>query len=407
MTPHILFDLSRLLWQAERSVPSGIERVEFAYARHLLAGAPERVDFAALAWRRFGPVPRDRATALIAARAAQWSGSDPAADARAAREVRAIRRSVLLTGERSLYRRLRESEGPPVYLLVSHHHLDRPALIARLKARSGARFVCLVHDLIPMLYPEYARPGHDARHALRMDTVARLADGVIVNSAATDAALAPLLARSGRAVPVVVAPLGIDLAAPRDDAAPPPAPYFVSVGTIEPRKNHLLLLNLWRDLANELGPRAPRLILIGRRGWENENVVDMIERCIALRGLVEEQNALSDARTARLLAGARALLLPSFAEGYGLPLAEALAMGVPALCSDLPALREVGGEVPEYLHPLDGLGWRRAILDYAAPGSARRQRQSARLAAWRPPPWDAHFAKVDALLDAVARADAA
>ena len=109
----------------------------------------------------------------------------------------------------------------------------------------------------------------------------------------------------------------------------------------------------------------------------------------------------SDAAVASLLAGSRALLFPSFAEGYGLPLAEALALGVPALCSDLPALREVGGAVPDYLDPLDGAAWRRAVLDYADPASAARAAQLRRLAHWRAPSWDAHFAAVDALLERV------
>ena len=113
-------------------------------------------------------------------------------------------------------------------------------------------------------------------------------------------------------------------------------------------------------------------MLVGQRGWETENVVDMLERCPALRGTVIEHNTLPDAEMVRLLKGARALLLPSFAEGFGFPLIEAFGLGVPALCSDIPALRETGGEVPEYLDPLDGPGWRAAILDYAAPGSPRR-----------------------------------
>jgi glycosyltransferase involved in cell wall biosynthesis len=88
-------------------------------------------------------------------------------------------------------------------------------------------------------------------------------------------------------------------------------------------------------------------------------------------------------------------LLPSFAEGFGFPLVEALQLGVPALCSDIPALRETGGEVAEYLDPLDGPGWRAAILDYAASPSPRREAQLARLSQWQRPCWDRHFAMVD------------
>ena len=104
------------------------------------------------------------------------------------------------------------------------------------------------------------------------------------------------------------------------------------------------------------------------------------------------------AEVASLLRGARALLLPSFAEGFGFPLVEALALGVPVLCSDLAALRENGGVVPEYFDPLDGLGWRAAVIDYSRPASPRRQAQLSRLAGRRPASWKAHFASVDALI---------
>jgi glycosyltransferase involved in cell wall biosynthesis len=93
------------------------------------------------------------------------------------------------------------------------------------------------------------------------------------------------------------------------------------------------------------------------------------------------------------------LLFPSFAEGYGLPLAEALALGVPVIASDLPALREVGGVVPDYLDPLDGAAWRNAVADYVRPDSLARRAQLARLAGWTPPSWSAHFAILDEVLD--------
>jgi glycosyltransferase involved in cell wall biosynthesis len=190
--------------------------------------------------------------------------------------------------------------------------------------------------------------------------------------------------------------------------APPVAlrPYFVALGTIEPRKNHLLLLNLWRQFAATLGAAAPRLVVVGRRGWENENVLDMLERCSAIDGLVRETGALPDREVATLLRGARALLFPSFAEGFGLPLAEALALGVPAIASDLVALREVGGNVPDYLDPLDGPAWRAGILDYARADSVARRAQLGRLGAWKPPAWSDHFAAVDRLLEALVRGPA-
>jgi glycosyltransferase involved in cell wall biosynthesis len=398
---HIFLDLSRLLWRAERFAPTGIDRVELAYAKHLLATARERVSFAGY-WGRLGLLPDDRAAAFIAALDAVWSGAavDRAALARTAHLARRLRAGLLLRGEAALYRRAGSGGGHPVYLLVSHHGLVRPAALIRFKERTGAHFVCLVHDLIPIRHPEYVRWGDARRHRRRMNSVARLADRVIANSAGTARALERHLARAGRTAPIRVAPLGIDLPPSSPPTSPEStAPYFVCVATIEPRKNHLLLLDVWRQLGAARGAATPRLVLVGRRGWKSRNIILRLERSGPVRALVEEHNDLPDGAVARLVAGARALLYPSFAEGYGLPVAEALALGVPVLCSDLPELREIGAEVPEYFDPLDRRAWRDAVLDYAETRSRRRQDQLARLRRWQPPSWERHFLEVAPFFD--------
>jgi hypothetical protein len=70
------------------------------------------------------------------------------------------------------------------------------------------------------------------------------------------------------------------------------------------------------------------------------------------------------------------------------------------IASDLAVFREIAGDVPDYVDPLDGATWRRLIIDYSAPVSARRAAQLARLSDWSPPKWTAHFAEVDAFLEA-------
>jgi hypothetical protein len=74
---------------------------------------------------------------------------------------------------------------------------------------------------------------------------------------------------------------------------------------------------------------------------------------------------------------------------------------VPVIASDIPVLRETGGNVPDYLDPLDGPGWTRAVQDYARPASPMRAAQLARMQGWAAPRWDAHFAQVFAFLDAL------
>jgi glycosyltransferase involved in cell wall biosynthesis len=392
---HVILDISRLLTVAHRSAPSGIDRVELAYARHFSRSAPGRCTFVAeLPLLGYSALPPGLVLDLVAALERGWESGIGAART-AARRAR-----LALPFGRGALAEVLDRPGPKCFLLVSHRALERPGRIAAMR-RQGCRFVPLIHDLIPLHHPEFARPGQAEKHRSRMVTTAALADGVVVNSAATGADLAPWLSTRAEPVPVAVAPLGVS---PPEVEAPPVAlrPYFVVLGTIEPRKNHLLLLNLWRQFSSTLGPAAPRLVVVGRRGWENENIIDMLERCAALDGLVRETGMLPDREVASLIRGARALLFPSFAEGFGLPLAEALALGVPVLASDLPALREVGGAVPEYIDPLDGAAWRSMLLDYARADSLARRAQLARLSNWKAPSWARHFEQVEHLFETMA-----
>lgn len=175
------------------------------------------------------------------------------------------------------------------------------------------------------------------------------------------------------------------------------------LGTIEPRKNHLLLLHVWQRLIEQLGDQAPLLVMIGQRGWECENVVDLLERCESLKGHILELSTCDDAELASWLRHARALLFPSFVEGFGLPLVEALACGTPVIASDLAVFREIAGDIPDYLDPLDGLGWRDMIIDYCNMSGQKRYEQLQRMSGFVVPTWDDHFKQVDALLEQVGR----
>ncbi len=286
---------------------------------------------------------------------------------------------------------------------IGHSGLERPGYAAWIQ-RKNLRPLFMVHDLIPITHPEYCRPGEGGRHAARMDAVLNAAAAIVTNSQATLDELSAYAGSRALRLPPAAAAL---LAPPHQflPAGPPPLthPYFVIVSTIEPRKNHWMLLQIWRRLVERHGmEQAPRLVVIGQRGWECENVVDLLERCQELRGVVTELPACSDSELVTWLRHARALLFPSFCEGYGLPLVEAMALGTPVIASNLGVFREIAGDIPEYLDPLDGLGWQTAIEDYCQPASRCRDAQLGRLQHRSLPTWDKHFAAVDRLLEGLA-----
>src|SRR4051794_932569 len=178
----IALDLSRLLSRAGRGTPTGIDRVGLAYAEHFIRSGGPLCFTAITASGRLGLLQRRAALKFIAAIGAAWRGvgDRERQDQRARQIARQARLQLLATGERALIAHLRGSATPPIYLLVSHHHLERRAIIARVKERAGARFVSLIHDLIPVEFPEYAKPGQAENHLRRIETAAELSDAVIV-----------------------------------------------------------------------------------------------------------------------------------------------------------------------------------------------------------------------------------
>ena len=372
----LLLDVTRLIWRRWKGrLPTGIDRVCLAYLRH------------------FGP----RAQAVV-----QRDGFRRILDIKASQELFALleapadvfKARVVAGGLRNLGRFNAKGCGR-VYLNVGHTGLDKDGF-QRWVRTADVRPVYLVHDLIPITHPEFCRAGEEKKHRQRMRTVLTTAAGVIGNSQATlDELTAFARTEALPSPPALAAWLGIDPLVQLPATEQTDGPTFVTIGTIEARKNHLLLLNIWSRLIGRLGAAAPRLLIIGQRGWEADEVFDLLDRSEKLRGHVIELSRCSDEELARHLGSARALLFPSRAEGYGLPLLEALGSGVPVIASDLPVFREVGADIPDYLDPLEAPGWEAAIIDYSKPHSRARRAQLQRIRSFRTPDWDSHFAAVE------------
>jgi glycosyltransferase involved in cell wall biosynthesis len=378
----VLIDITRLMYR--RIIGrrfTGIDRVGLEYLRHFSGRA-----HAVLSWEWFAAALSVADSAL--AFSALLDGG---------RRVGAL--EYRLAFQPWIWAWLRGPARGSLLLDTSHTWLDNPSY-AWLLRRRGARPVFFVHDLIPISHPEYCRPGEAERHEARMRNALTIGCGVVVNSNHTLETLQRFAHSAGLQMPrAVVALLAPGVAPSIPGLRPIEHPYFVILGTIEPRKNHWLLLQAWRRLVERMGDSAPRLFVVGQRGWECENVVDLLERCSQLEGFVFERNACSDAELATLLHHAQALLMPSFAEGFGLPVAEALAAGVPVIASDLAVFREIAGTIPEFVAPLDGRRWMELILDYTQAESARRAAQLARIGNFRRTAWAQHFDIVDRFLE--------
>jgi glycosyltransferase involved in cell wall biosynthesis len=387
-----LLDITRVLRRAGR-VWTGVDRVELAYLHALTHGS---VPVWGLARTPLGYVLLDHAGLVEFHRrltgAAQFSSPDLLSRMqrgmhetarRALSDLR--RRAVARCLPQGLAGMLRRNlPAGTAYLNIGHSNLSRRVLAA-VRSVPDARIAVFVHDVIPLEYPDYQRAGTAEVFGQKMRRVRQFADLLVYNSADTQSRAQAAMAEWGPVPPGIVAHLGVNM--PVADPVrlpaglPPDTPYFITVGTIEPRKNHALLLDVWE----RLGPQAPMLLICGSRGWNNDAVFAQLD---ALDGQarVREVSGLEDGAVAALVQGAQALLFPSHAEGFGLPAVEALALGTPVLCSNMATFREILHDAAVYIDDYDPEMWKECIVYWS-----EKARDTHRICDFAVPTWDAHF----------------
>jgi glycosyltransferase involved in cell wall biosynthesis len=217
-----------------------------------------------------------------------------------------------------------------------------PTLLA--PPRGDRPLVVTVHDAVPWTHPETLTPRGVRWHRRMAERVAATADAVVVPTAAVADDLGRFLSLPSRVV-VTGAGVGAALSEPADAAARRerlgvrPGGYLLTVATLEPRKGLDVLLAALAERPDGLPP----LVVVGQAGWGGVQPDAMARELGLPDGQVRALGRVPDADLAALLHGAAALVMPSRAEGFGLPVLEAMAAGVPVLSSDVPALQEVGG----------------------------------------------------------------
>ena len=227
-----------------------------------------------------------------------------------------------------------------------------PPVFARIRAGGGEIVTC-IFDLIPVLYPhachEVTPPRYEAwlrRALVESDAflaISRTVAEELADFVGRDAACR--IGRGFRSAGSIAARTSPRARRPRRARRSPPRgrrrAMFLSVGTIEPRKGHRVALRAFEALWRE--GRDARLVFVGRRGWFEEAIVAEIRGHAEFGRRLFWFDDVGDAELAFLYDRSAAALVPSYAEGFGLPIAEAARRGRPVICSDIPVFREVGG----------------------------------------------------------------
>jgi glycosyltransferase involved in cell wall biosynthesis len=212
---------------------------------------------------------------------------------------------------------------------------------------TNAVTVLSLYDLSFAEDPSFHGPEQARILSERTHRAARSSRLVIVPTAATRRAATRHLGLQADALREV--PLGVDhLPEPRGPDPLAGRPFLVTLGTVEPRKNHLRILGAWRRLPE---PR-PKLVVIGRPGWRCAEAVAALQE-EQRRGELLWLRSADDQQMLRYVAHAQVVLYPSLLEGFGFPPLEAMSLGVPVLAGETPALREVLGDGAAFCDPTD------------------------------------------------------
>jgi glycosyltransferase involved in cell wall biosynthesis len=310
----------------------------------------------------------------------------------------------LLTLDAAKSRMLR---GHPLFT-PPHHKLEQltlPAelLAARLDVLHSPDFippfhrrcpaVITVHDLAFKLYPQLLT-SESAAYYGQIERAAASAEQIIAVSEATRQDMLCLLPVNAQKISVIYEAAD-PLYRPRDDAATVQQvlrayglepPFVLVVGTIEPRKNLLMLLRAFRGLLNR-DPGCATLVIAGPRGWLADDVAALHAK-LKLGDQTRFLGAVPAPELAALYGAAELFVMPSLYEGFGLPVVEAMACGAPVVVSNVSSLPEVAGDAGLCLAPDDVDAWAEAMRRVLNDPTLRSEMQQKSLRQARQFSWE-------------------
>jgi len=244
----------------------------------------------------------------------------------------------------------------------------------------GWRNVYTIHDVIPLTNPELTTIDA-ARHRGLLKRIAAVADRLVTVSNAAALAIAREIDVASDKIVNCAQPVNVDDRSPANGALPAglrAGRYLLVCGIVEPRKNIARILGAYRASAATLP-----LVIVGPDGSDTGNLAELVNATPGVVRLPYQDRATVLA----LIAQASALVMPSLAEGFGLPVAEAMTFGTPVITSDSGALAETAGDAAVLVDPLDEHAIAQAMLTIEHDGAARRALSAAglrRAQAFRP-----------------------
>lgn len=229
-----------------------------------------------------------------------------------------------------------------------------PAHFGPLWIAKGIKRVTVIHDLVPIIKPQYSRALSSILQRIFLPGILRKTNVIIVNSEFTKETIITKYPFYKEKVYIAYPGTESSLKAGDWDnrfvSGVMPGKYFLHVGTIEPRKNISTLLDAFAIVKKKSNDHALKLVLAGGTGWTRGNFTHQLKKhpyhdSIVLTGHIQ------DKAIHMLYKHAIALVFPSLYEGFGFPLAEAIHHSCPVVCSDIRVFHEISGDNALFIDP--------------------------------------------------------
>ena len=276
-------------------------------------------------------------------------------------------------------------------------YTDQSRALGRFKAQHGFKLVQMIHDVFPLGQSAWEPLLFKKKFVRQFNGLAPLVDRWMVNSEFVRGELMLHLGGSAGQQPIdritmgwPSPPAAAETADILDRYGLEKGRYFLQVGTLEPRKNHIVVARAVERLRQRHGGKIATCVFAGIKGWRNSQLMGELEKTQWASGAIRWLGDVADGDLAALYRGAQFTVYPSLTEGWGLPVQESLAFGVPCIASKAGAIPEAGHDLAVYVDPTDDAEVSEAIdhylTDQAALAAARSKiaafLASERLATW-------------------------
>jgi glycosyltransferase involved in cell wall biosynthesis len=255
-------------------------------------------------------------------------------------------------------------EDTYISLGLDWDHKKKIIEIYNLKKKIKFKVILFCYDLVAIKYPQFVPTGFTALFTHYLIDALWCADKMICISQKTKNDLVEFINEMDTPKPILkVIHFGSDFKKEKDYKCPTLTPqlkqgnFVLYVSTIEARKNHQLLYQLWLKFHEEGLKNIPYLVFVGMHGWLIDNLLYAISKDRYVKDKIIILNNLPDDNLSWLYANCLFTLFPSFYEGWGIPVAESLSYGKTCICSNRGSLPEVGLDYCIYIDPFDSMKW--------------------------------------------------